>query len=114
MTLVKRKRSTRAEPKPPEDDEPRPRRKLTDDMVELVHLAMAEPGKWVRLNRAFKTRENAHSTASCIRRGFLRVRPQDGDPTFVLGEHTYLALPAKPEVKVEQADGAWQLSLRVA
>lgn len=111
MTVVTRKRKVKT--RPPEDDEPRPRRKLTDDMVELVHLAMAEPGTWIRLNRAFKTRENAHSTASCIRRGFLRVRPQDGEPTFVLGEHTYLALPASPEVKVEQADKVWRLWVQV-
>jgi hypothetical protein len=111
MNVVKRKRSTK--PKPPIDDEPRPRRKLTDDMVELVHLAMAEPGKWVRLNRVFKTRENAHSTASCLRRGFLRVRPQDGEPTFALGEHTYLALPAKLEVKVEYKGETWRLSVRL-
>jgi hypothetical protein len=46
------------------------------------------------------------------RRGFLRVKPKPDEPTFALGDHVYLALPAAPEVKVEQAEDPW--SLRVA
>ncbi|HEX4189231.1 MAG TPA: hypothetical protein VHY83_15160 [Solirubrobacteraceae bacterium] len=100
-------------PTPAVEDEKPPRRAITDSIVETVHYAKDKPGKWIRLARDFKTRENAHSTASCVRRGFLRVRPKDGEPTFVLAEHTYLALPAKPEVKVDHDGGVWRLSVRI-
>jgi hypothetical protein len=79
-----------------------------------VHYAEAAPGKWFQLAHTFKTRENAYSTASCVRRGFLRVRPKPGEPTFALGDRTYLALPAVPEVKVQGDAELWRLDLRIA
>jgi hypothetical protein len=97
----------------PTREEPRPRRKLTEDVVEAVQIARSHPGKWIELGRTFKTRENAHSTASCIRRGFLRVKPLPGEPTYELGGHTYMALPAASEVRVVHIGDTWQLSLRL-
>jgi hypothetical protein len=41
------------------------------------------------------------------------VHPKPGEPTFVLGDNTHLALPAAPEVKVEQAGEVWRLDLRL-
>ncbi len=109
---VKVKATTTVKPKTPDDDA-RPRRAHTDAVVTAVHYAEEHPGRWIGLGRTFETIENATSTASCIRRGFLRVKPTPGEPRFALGDHVYLALPATPEVKVEQAEGAWSLSLRV-
>jgi hypothetical protein len=94
-------------------EDAKPRRAATDLIVEVVHYAEADAGKWLMLPREFKTRENAASTASCIRRGFLRVKPQAGDKTITVGGKSYLALPALCEVRVEHDGKVWKLWLRV-
>ena len=90
----------------------KPRRAVTDAIIVWVHYAKETPGRWVELDHAFQTRSNAHSTASCVRRGFLRVRPKPGEKAIAVGEHTYLKLPAKCEVKIKQEGEFWRLWLR--
>lgn len=90
----------------------KPRRAVTDSIVEAVHIARSEPSEWIKLGHEFKTRENAASTASCVRRGFLRVRPKQGEKTLTLGDKTYLALPARCEVKVQHEGESYWLWLR--
>jgi hypothetical protein len=94
-----------------ENDRPS-RRAVTDSIVQTVGYAKADPGTWIKFARSFKTRENAGSTASCVRRGFLRVRPQQGEKKVEVGEHTYLALPGRCEVRIEHDGERWWLWLR--
>lgn len=106
--IVKRKRK----PRPLTEEDKPSRRVLTDAIIETVHYAKGKPGEWCPVPHLFK-RSNAHSTASCVRRGFLRVKPKPGEQAVTVGEHTYLKLPAKCEVEV-RGNALWlRVPLRV-
>lgn len=79
--------------------------------LKAAAVAARQPGTWIEV-RVFETEANAAVTASCLRRGFLRVRPRAGDESVQIGARTYVALPAALEAEVERTDTGWRLRAR--
>ena len=87
------------------------RRPLTDAYVAAVETALRSPGDWIDV-RTFAGKMNAQVTASCMRAGYLRVKPDVSDEAVNVGTRRFLALPGSVETKVDQVADGWRLSIR--
>jgi hypothetical protein len=76
-----------------------------------VERAVAEPGRWVEIPRRFERELVASIVGGCLRRGYLRVPPREGDPAIEIDGNTYLKTPAPVAARVDEVDGGWKLSV---
>jgi hypothetical protein len=88
-----------------------PDRPKTDMYLLAVEHAVAAPGRWIDIPRRFDREVVASVMGGCLRRGYLRVPPQDGDPAIEIDGETYLKTAAPVSARVDEAGGGWTLSI---
>ena len=89
----------------------RPRPK-TDMYLASVEEAVATPGRWIEIPRAFDTEFNASVTGGCLEGGYLRVQPRAGDDTLLVRGKRYVRTAAPVDVRTRKTDDGWRLSIR--
>ena len=92
----------------PKNFRPRPK---TDLYLAAGDRALATPGAWTSV-RIFETQKNAAVTASCMRGGYLRVKPREDEVAVQVGRHRWLRLSAPLETRIDEIDEGWHLSVR--
>lgn len=88
-------------------------RPRTDAYLEAVERAVSSPGTWVTVGAEFKTERNAAVTARCLRGGYLRVLPQEGDDSVVAEGRHCIRIRAPVETRVAADGDGWTLRVRV-
>ena len=84
----------------------------TDMYLAAVEQAVSEPGQWIQIPRRFESELNASVIGGCLRGGYLRVPPRDGDEAVEVDGRTYLKTAAPVTSRVDDVGGAWTLSIR--
>jgi hypothetical protein len=84
----------------------------TDMYLATVEQAVAHPGRWVEVPRRFDTEFNASITGSCLRDGYLRVQPREGDIPVLVQGRRYIRTAAPVECRVHREPNGWALSVR--
>ena len=84
----------------------KPGRPMTDMYLGAVDEAVAAPGHWIEIPRAFKTELNARVTARCLEAGYLRVQPREGDLTVVVHGKRYVKTPGPVRTRLRESSGA--------
>ena len=90
---------------------PKPRPK-TDLYLATVERAIAQRDRWIDVPRRFDTEFNASITGTCLRDGYLRVHPRDGDDAVVVKGKSYIKTAAPVEYRVRREPDGWVLSIR--
>jgi hypothetical protein len=85
----------------------------TDMYLAAVERAVAEPGRWIDIPRRFDRELVASILGGCLRRGYLRAPPRDGDATIVVDGNSYIRTASPVTSRVAEVDGGWSLSIRV-
>ena len=57
--------------------------------------------------RRFETEKNAAVTASCLRGGYVRVKPRDGDRAVDIKGQRWVATAAPVDTRVDAAGDEW-------
>ena len=86
-------------------------RPKTDMYLAAVEQAIAEPGRWIDIPRRFESELKASIMGGCLRRGYLRVPPRDGDASIEVGGQTYLKTAGPVTARIDAAGHAWTLSI---
>ena len=86
-------------------------RPKTEMYLMAVEHAVAEPGRWIDIPRRFERELVASIMGGCLRRGYLKVPPQDGDPTIDIDGQTYLKTAAPVSARVDAVGATWSLSI---
>jgi hypothetical protein len=91
----------------------RPRHE-TDIYLRTVELAVASPGRWIEIPKAFRTPYNASKTAQCLAAGYLRVEPREGDIPVRAEGRDCIRTAAPVETKVERSHAGTGASLALS
>lgn len=88
------------------------RRPKTDMYLTAIEAAVATPGRWVEIPRRFNTQANVLITARCLERGYLRVRPRNGDVPMIVDGQRYIKTAAPVDTRPREVGDGWQLGIR--
>jgi hypothetical protein len=77
-----------------------------------VQRAVTQRDQWIDVPSRFDTEFNASITGTCLRDGYLRVRPRDGDTPVVVQGKRYIKTAAPVEYRVRREPDGWVLSIR--
>jgi hypothetical protein len=86
-------------------------RPKTEMYLMAVEHAVAEPGRWIDIPRRFERELVASIMGGCLRRGYLRVPPQEGDATIEVDGQTYVKTAAPVSARVDAVGETWSLSI---
>jgi hypothetical protein len=80
--------------------------------LDCVRRAVASPGKAIEIPKDFRSESNAAMTVHCLREGYLRVEPREGDEAITVRGKRYIRTTAPVDAEARRTGDVWRVTLR--